>query len=285
MLRAPIPIHIIWKFLYCCVHWLGIIETTGTIPLDVSPAHLFREGARTSVEKSGTRSFRVVQNKTNFDRPTMVPLEQICNLNNIAVRVLASGYVQRAIFCFEQGLNAFRAELDEWEITNVRQGANRLIQPVKLHPSLTCDDGATFPLAYNYASILPERANTDEIATALLFNYGLALQVKGRTGQESKMLEKAAKLYSMASLFLEDVEISTMMNQDDPSILLLAVGVWNNLASLLGCTLDNDHASACIEQMSSLLDNSPEDVDLVFFRHNVLCHHVCGKAGSCSPAA
>ena len=217
-------------------------------------------------------------------RSDHLTMDRTCNLNNSAVSSLASGELQEAIVLFEQGLHTFNDEMDEEGFVETLRSP-MVIQPFQVHPSLACNDGDTFPMVYTKAFCLlsGDHLSRDEVATTLLFNFGLALQVQGITENAPNVLKKAGQMYSMATSILEEIGTSTFISS---GIVLLALSVWNNIGSLFSRKADHAKAAFCIQQMSEFLEGLPMmNVDAVFFRNSVQCLEICGKPGSCSPAA
>jgi hypothetical protein len=158
-------------------------------------------------------------------------IQQLMELNNQGVRFLEQENTSAAIALFQQGI----AHLDEDTLSSfdriIASGPKTRIHANNAIASL-CDESI---FVFNKAIVLDteqEGNNGDNVKGSLLyvavlvFNFALALHLKGKLAGQAKLFRKASKLYgSVLEMILQD------RHQDD-RYRYLAILALNNQAQI-----------------------------------------------------
>ena len=225
----------------------------------------------------------------------MTSLQDISRKNNQAVIYMARGHLLDAFSLWESAMFDFykrletAPEVDE-ELPGFSSSGLESIRAVSIHSSLCAMDtdfspDNSFPL-YNRTFLLPVAdLDRDEVAIALLYNFGLVLQKRGIAERRQKWLKNSFKIYAMAMTLLQDEALEdAALNQ---GIALLRLAVWANQGFLYSYNMEYENVIACKDWLHQVLLQSPplELEDTIFFHRVVFWIQVFGLPKELSPAA
>ena len=224
-------------------------------------------------------------------------LTDIVNLSNRAVRSLVRGDLKQANALLESALRDFYQGLEddvETEDPNVEVATRRLdpiVRPVPLHSGL-CASDYTFCAEnafriYNHGFFLSlSHLERDEVASVLLYNFGLVLLKRGILEGKQRLLRKSIKIYNMAVEVLQD---DAMLQQNEQGFGLLQLAVLANQGFIYSYNLEFDNVLLCKDHIKPIMHNAPRlrsSEDVVFFLQTVVSIEVFGLGKfHLSPAA
>ena len=123
---------------------------------------------------------------------------------------------------------------------------------------------------FNHIFLLNESTSSvDEAAMVLLYNFALALQIRGLLYCKSLFLRKSLRVYHLLNTMLESR--SYMLQGRGWQLLMLAV--WTNMGHIHSHCARKVHAKECGDRVRELLQLSPDvPIEDELFFHQILFH-------------